>query len=173
MVSPCDSVLEFIGTLIWLSLLQETTTKRIAQSQITTCWREIQFEVVIVFFFLVFSAPSPEPSGAVGDVDMVDISQSPSGASWTCKHCTFINEHGHENCDMCGLPQTWVILPIAKKTEGQEIMTFFFRGTVFKRKLSSFTLKNCSLFLSLDSYIWILKLHQTCSACLIKLQLRW
>ncbi|XP_073246100.1 nuclear protein localization protein 4 homolog isoform X4 [Porites lutea] len=50
------------------------------------------------------NAPSPEPHGS-HDVDMMDASQSPSGASWTCKHCTFINQHGHENCDMCGLPQ--------------------------------------------------------------------
>lgn len=35
------------------------------------------------------------------------MSQSPSGAGWTCKHCTFINKHGHENCDMCGLPEHW------------------------------------------------------------------
>ncbi|CAH3036912.1 unnamed protein product [Porites lobata] len=50
------------------------------------------------------NAPSPEPHGS-HDVDMMDASQSPSGASWTCQHCTFINQHGHENCDMCGLPQ--------------------------------------------------------------------
>ncbi|KAI1315873.1 nuclear protein localization protein 4 [Mortierella claussenii] len=31
-----------------------------------------------------------------------------SGASatapWTCRHCTFLNTHGDENCEMCGLP---------------------------------------------------------------------
>ena len=112
MVSRFDSDLAFIGIMIWLSLLQDVTTKGIAQSQITTtsCLK-IQFEVFLLFFFfffifVVFSAPSPEPHGAVGDVDMVDISESPSGASWTCRHCTYINKHGRENCDMCTLPQS-------------------------------------------------------------------
>ncbi|KAF9362387.1 nuclear protein localization protein 4 [Mortierella sp. NVP85] len=31
-----------------------------------------------------------------------------SGASatapWTCRHCTYLNTHGDENCEMCGLP---------------------------------------------------------------------
>lgn len=31
-----------------------------------------------------------------------------SGASatapWTCRHCTFLNTAGDENCEMCGLP---------------------------------------------------------------------
>ncbi|KAG0258505.1 nuclear protein localization protein 4 [Mortierella polycephala] len=25
-------------------------------------------------------------------------------APWTCRHCTFLNTHGDENCEMCGLP---------------------------------------------------------------------
>ncbi|XP_027055810.1 nuclear protein localization protein 4 homolog [Pocillopora damicornis] len=49
-------------------------------------------------------APSPEPQGS-GEVDMFDMSHSPSGAGWSCKHCTLMNQHRHENCDMCGLPQ--------------------------------------------------------------------
>ncbi|KAF9278649.1 nuclear protein localization protein 4 [Mortierella alpina] len=27
-----------------------------------------------------------------------------AAAPWTCRHCTFLNTHGDENCEMCGLP---------------------------------------------------------------------
>ncbi|XP_066982321.1 nuclear protein localization protein 4 homolog isoform X1 [Macrobrachium rosenbergii] len=30
---------------------------------------------------------------------------SASSASWTCQHCTFINQTASENCDMCHLPR--------------------------------------------------------------------
>ncbi|KAK7051147.1 Nuclear protein localization protein 4, partial [Halocaridina rubra] len=30
---------------------------------------------------------------------------STSSASWTCQHCTFINQTASENCDMCHLPR--------------------------------------------------------------------
>lgn len=29
---------------------------------------------------------------------------SAAAAPWTCRHCTFLNTHGDENCEMCGLP---------------------------------------------------------------------
>ena len=35
-----------------------------------------------------FLAPSPEPHGS-HDVDMMDASQSPSGASWRVRHLNF------------------------------------------------------------------------------------
>lgn len=69
-------------------------------------WSKGEQWSTVTQFIQAANAPSLEPHGAVGDVDMVDISQSPSGASWTCKHCTYINQHGRENCDMCSLPQT-------------------------------------------------------------------
>ncbi|KAF9422295.1 nuclear protein localization protein 4 [Podila epigama] len=31
-------------------------------------------------------------------------SSSAAAAPWTCRHCTFLNTHGDENCEMCGLP---------------------------------------------------------------------
>ncbi|KAG0095092.1 nuclear protein localization protein 4 [Podila epicladia] len=31
-------------------------------------------------------------------------SASAAAAPWTCRHCTFLNTHGDENCEMCGLP---------------------------------------------------------------------
>ncbi|XP_031575290.1 nuclear protein localization protein 4 homolog [Actinia tenebrosa] len=40
-----------------------------------------------------------------GDVDMRDISKTSAGSSWTCKHCTFINEY-RDSCEMCGLPRS-------------------------------------------------------------------
>ena len=49
--------------------------------------------------------PQPPHHQGSGEVDMVDTSHSPSGAGWSCKHCTFMNRHGHENCDMCSLLQ--------------------------------------------------------------------
>lgn len=66
-------------------------------------WSKSEQWSTVVQLMQATNAPSPEPRGA-GDVDMVDVSSSPSGASWTCKHCTFINQHGHENCEMCNLP---------------------------------------------------------------------
>lgn len=33
------------------------------------------------------------------------VQPSASSASWTCQHCTFINQSASENCDMCHLPQ--------------------------------------------------------------------
>ncbi|KAF8940615.1 NPL4 family-domain-containing protein [Dissophora ornata] len=31
-------------------------------------------------------------------------SNASATAPWTCDHCTFLNTHGDENCEMCGLP---------------------------------------------------------------------
>lgn len=67
-------------------------------------WSKSEEWCTVMQLMQAANAPSPEPRGS-RDVDMVDISQSPSGASWSCKHCTFMNQHEHENCDMCGLPQ--------------------------------------------------------------------
>lgn len=30
---------------------------------------------------------------------------SAAAASWTCQHCTFINQTASESCDMCHLPK--------------------------------------------------------------------
>lgn len=67
-------------------------------------WSKGEQWSTVVQLMQAANAPSPDPRGG-GDVDMVDVSQSPRGADWTCKHCTFINQHGHENCEMCGLPE--------------------------------------------------------------------
>lgn len=67
-------------------------------------WSKSEQWSTVVQLMQAANAPSPLLRGG-GDVDMVDMSQSPSGTGWTCKHCTYINQHGHENCDMCGLPE--------------------------------------------------------------------
>ncbi|XP_070580659.1 nuclear protein localization protein 4 homolog [Ptychodera flava] len=43
--------------------------------------------------------PSESPAGAVGG----GVS-SADGSLWTCKHCTFINQPGKRECEICGLP---------------------------------------------------------------------
>ncbi|KAK3705188.1 hypothetical protein QZH41_013984 [Actinostola sp. cb2023] len=55
---------------------------------------------------VLITYPGPTPgqhSHPAGDVDMEDVSQQ-TGSSWTCKHCTFINQY-RESCEMCGLPR--------------------------------------------------------------------
>ena len=29
---------------------------------------------------------------------------STAHAPWVCRHCTYLNTHGDENCEICGLP---------------------------------------------------------------------
>ena len=98
MIAPTDNNGFGFATLNWKPLSD------VLYLNIVRLEPRIIIFVLIINYDPVFSAPSPEPRGG-GDVDMVDMSQSPGGAGWTCKHCTYINQHGHENCDMCGLPE--------------------------------------------------------------------
>ncbi|KAF9160319.1 nuclear protein localization protein 4 [Actinomortierella ambigua] len=41
-------------------------------------------------------------SGSGGDGG---AGSSSAAASWTCRHCTFLNPPGDDSCEMCGLPQ--------------------------------------------------------------------
>ncbi|XP_045622608.2 nuclear protein localization protein 4 homolog [Procambarus clarkii] len=54
-------------------------------------------------------ASGGEGAVAVGETDVAGrgahVQPSTSSASWTCQHCTFINQTASENCDMCHLPQ--------------------------------------------------------------------
>ncbi|KAG0038346.1 nuclear protein localization protein 4 [Podila clonocystis] len=52
------------------------------------------------------SAGSSSSSGGQGSSSGGGGSRSASAAAapWTCRHCTFLNTHGDENCEMCGLP---------------------------------------------------------------------
>ncbi|KAG0341916.1 nuclear protein localization protein 4 [Podila horticola] len=52
------------------------------------------------------SAGSSSSSGGQGGSSGGGGSRSASAAAapWTCRHCTFLNTHGDENCEMCGLP---------------------------------------------------------------------
>lgn len=80
------------------------TAIRNKDAELARRWSKSEHWCTVIQLMQAANAPSPEPRGS-GDVDMVDMSHSPSGAGWSCKHCTFMNQHGHENCDMCGLPQ--------------------------------------------------------------------
>ncbi|KFH63310.1 hypothetical protein MVEG_10720 [Podila verticillata NRRL 6337] len=52
------------------------------------------------------SAGSLSSSGGQGSSSSGGAGGSASAAAapWTCRHCTFLNTHGDENCEMCGLP---------------------------------------------------------------------
>ncbi|RMX34454.1 hypothetical protein pdam_00025439, partial [Pocillopora damicornis] len=63
-------------------------------------------------------APSPEPQGS-GEVDMFDMSHSPSGAGWSCKHCTLMNQHRHENCDIQSQGEPFPLENCSSMGEGQ------------------------------------------------------
>ncbi|KAG7154439.1 Nuclear protein localization protein 4-like [Homarus americanus] len=54
-------------------------------------------------------ASGGEGAVAGGESDVTgrgpSVQPSTSSTSWTCQHCTFINQTASENCDMCHLPQ--------------------------------------------------------------------
>ncbi|KAG0344812.1 nuclear protein localization protein 4 [Podila humilis] len=50
------------------------------------------------------SAGSSRGQGSSSSADGGGSGSKSAAAPWTCRHCTFLNTHGDENCEMCGLP---------------------------------------------------------------------